>query len=76
MSPEDRAELAIFCYSRAHLRDKGLALAVLCAPEVIALKSSHEIAANLLAQAAALAHVTPNRISLHHPRVSLAQPHV
>jgi hypothetical protein len=73
MSPEGRAELAVFCYSRAHLRDKGLAMAPLCAPEVLALKSSNEIAANLLAQAAAFAQATPNRISLHYPCVTLAR---
>ncbi|MDB5508913.1 MAG: hypothetical protein JWL93_1382 [Hyphomicrobiales bacterium] len=75
MSADDRAELAVFCYSRAHLRDKGLAMAALCAPEVLALKSSNEIAANILAQAAAFAQVTPNRVSLHYPRVSLAYGH-
>lgn len=73
MSAEERAELTVYCYSRAHLRDKSLAMAALCAPEVLALKSSNEIAANLLAQAAAFAQVKPNRISLHYPRVTLAQ---
>jgi hypothetical protein len=72
MSSDGRAELAVYCYSRAHLHDKGLAIAPLCAPEVLALKSSNEIAANLLAQATAFAQVKPSRISLHHPRVTLA----
>lgn len=58
ISADGRAELAVYCYSRAHLRDKGL--------------SSNEIAANLLAQAAAFAQVRPSRISLHYPRVTLA----
>jgi hypothetical protein len=72
MSAEERAEVAIYCYSRAHLRDKGLAIAFVCAPEVLARKSSNEIAANLLAQAAAFAQMSPPRISLHHPRVTLS----
>lgn len=75
MPAEERAELAIYCYSRAHLRDKGLAMAALCAPDVLALKSSHEIAVHLLAQAAAFAQVTPDRISLHGRRVTLARSH-
>ena len=72
MSAEGRAELAIYCYSRAHLRDKGLAMAALCDPELLAMLSSNEIAANLLAQAAAFAQASPSKISLHHPRVTLS----
>lgn len=57
---EQRAELALFCYARAHLREKGLAIATLCGTGDLIARSSIEIAASLIAQAASFAQANPH----------------
>jgi hypothetical protein len=44
-----RARLAIYCYVRGHLRDKGLAIAALCPMKDLAAESSQHVAENILA---------------------------
>ena len=44
-----RARLAVFCYARIHLRDKGIAIAAECKPLDIAGESSPYVAQQLLA---------------------------
>lgn len=44
-----RARLAVFCYSRVHLRDKGIVIAAGCRPSDIARESSPQVADQLLA---------------------------
>jgi hypothetical protein len=46
---ETRARLAVFCYARVHLREKGIAIAAECQPADIARESSSHVANQLLA---------------------------
>jgi hypothetical protein len=46
-----RARLAIYCYVRGHLREKGLAIAALCPMKDLAAESSPHVAENILALA-------------------------
>ena len=46
-----RARLAIFCFSRAHLREKGIAIAAACRLSDLIAESSPQIAENVVAHA-------------------------
>lgn len=62
-----RARLAVFCFSRGHLREKGLSIASVCRWSDLVAESSSHVAENL--------HTHAHRFPLHQqPRnyVSLA----
>lgn len=50
-----RARLAIYCYVRGHLREKGLAIAALCPLKDLTAESSPHVAENILALATRVA---------------------
>jgi hypothetical protein len=60
-----RARLAVFLFARAHLRDKGLAVASVCRFSDLSAESSAHVAEHLQAHADRLAQ-------RHRPTVSIA----
>ena len=66
-----RSELAVYCHTRAHLREKGLAIASLCDPSDLVTASSAQIAESLLAQAASFARANSNTRVRSNSRVTL-----
>ena len=54
-----RARVAIFCFVRSHLRDKGLAIASICSLKDLSSESSFHVAENILALATRIAEREP-----------------
>lgn len=56
-----RARLAIYCYVRTHLRDKGLAIASTCRLKDLSAESSPHVADNIFAVATRLTEPAPTQ---------------
>jgi len=68
----ERAELALFCNARSHLRDKGRAIAGACAQADLAKAGGRVAAETLLHQ---MAHPIASEAAVAHrrPQISLAK---
>ncbi len=56
-----RARVALYCYVRSHLRDKGLAIASICSLKDLSSESSFHVAENVLALAMRVAEREPTQ---------------
>jgi hypothetical protein len=54
-----RARVALYCYVRSHLRDKGLAIASICSLKDLSSESSFHVAENILTLAMRVAEREP-----------------
>lgn len=73
LSAAERAELALYCYSRAHLHEISLAISSLCDHASLARSSNNVIAASLLAQSLEFSRIARQANGGSTRRVSLYQ---
>jgi hypothetical protein len=73
LPPELRAQLALFCYSRAHLREHGLELARACSAEDLLRECGAALGASIRGQLKQGLARPPDISQSRRPTISLAR---
>jgi len=73
LSPEQRANVAVYCYRRSHLHRIGLAIAASCDHLALTRVLGTSLGSALFLQARESAHAQQTPTTSHRPKVTLAK---